>query len=76
MNPIVILGLSKSHAVIHTLKILKKYKLIGIAVPLFSLFLVLSLFPSYLTAIVFVSAVVYLVVILFQIYKIKGESYA
>ncbi len=30
-NPIVILGLSKSHFVIHTLKILKKYKLIGIS---------------------------------------------
>ena len=29
MNPIVILGLTKSHAVIHTLKILKKYKLVG-----------------------------------------------
>ena len=75
-NPIAILGLSKSHLVLHTLKILKKYKLIGIAVPLLSLFLILSALPPYVTAVVFVASVAYLMVILFQIFKIKGESYA
>ena len=62
MNPIVILGLTKSHTVIHTLKILKKYKLVGVMVPLLGLFLILSIFPPYLTAIVFVVSVVYLVI--------------
>ena len=74
MNPIVILGLSKGHAVIHTLKILKKHQLIGLAVPLLSLFLIFSLFPPYLAAFVFVVSGLYLITNLFQIFKIKGES--
>jgi hypothetical protein len=74
MNPIVILGLSKSHFIIHTLKILKKHKLIGIAVPVIGLYLVLSLLPLYLTAVVFIASAAYLVISLIQIFKIKGES--
>jgi len=73
-NPIVVLGLSKSHLVIHSLKILNKYHLIGLAILLFSLFLVLSLFPPYLNAAVLVSSAVYLMTVLIQIYKIKGEK--
>jgi hypothetical protein len=73
-NPIVILGLTKSHFVIHTLKILKKYNLVGMMVPILGLYLVLSLFPSYLTAAIFISSVVYLVISLIQIFKIKGET--
>jgi hypothetical protein len=74
LNPIVIFGLSKSHVVVHTLKILKKHNLVGLMVPLLGLFLLLSLFPPYVTSIIFVSTVLYLLVILFQIFKIKGES--
>ena len=73
-NPIVVFGLSKSHLVIHTLKILKKYHMVGLMVPLFSLFLVLSLFPPYLNAAVLASSVVYLLIVLFQIIQIKGET--
>lgn len=73
-NPIVILGLTKSHAVIHTLKILKKYKLVGVMVPILGLYLVLSLFPPYVTAVVFVVSALYLMISLIQIYKIKGET--
>lgn len=73
-NPIVVLGLSRSHLVIHTLKILKKCGLAGLAIPLFSLFLVLSLLPPYLNAAVLAVSVAYLVIILFQIFKIKGET--
>jgi len=73
-KPIVLLGLSKSHLVIHSLKILKKYHLIGLAIPLFSLFLVLSLFPPYVNAAVLAVSVVYLMIITFQIFKIKGET--
>lgn len=73
MNPIVILGFSKSHFVIHTLKILMKYKLVGIAVPILALYLVLSLLPSYLTAVVFIASVVYLVLLIYRKFKLKGE---
>ena len=73
-NPIVVLGLSKSHLVLHTIKIFKKHGLYGLAVPLFSLFLVLSLFPPYLNAAVFAVSVAYLMIVLFQIFKIKGET--
>jgi hypothetical protein len=74
LNPIVILGLSKSHVVIHTLKILKKHNLVGLMIPVLGLFLLLSLFPPYVTAAIFVSSVAYLLLILFQIFKFKGES--
>lgn len=73
-NLIVILGLSRSHLVIHTLKILKKYGLAGLIVPIFGLFLVLSLFPPYVNAAVLVSSVVYLMITIFQIFQIKGET--
>jgi hypothetical protein len=76
MNPIVILGLTKSHTVIHTIKILKKYNLVGLMVPLLGLFLILSIFPPYLTAIVFASSVVYLMTSIFQLYQFKGEIHA
>lgn len=73
-NPIVVLGLSRSHLVLHTIKILKKHGLSGLAIPLFSLFLVLSLFPPYVNAAVFAVSVVCLMIAIFQIFKIKGET--
>lgn len=73
-NPIVVLGLSKSHLVIHTLKILKKYHLVGLMIPVMGLFFFLSLLPPYVTVVVFVSSAVYQMVILFQVFKHKGES--
>lgn len=73
-NPTVILGLSKSHLVVHTLKILKKHNLVGLMIPVLGLFLLVSLLPPYVTAAVFVSSALYLMIILIQICKIKGES--
>lgn len=72
-NPIVTLGLSKSHFVIHTLKILKKHHLLGLMIPVMGLFLILSALPPYVTAAVFVVSVMYLSIKLFQIFKLKGE---
>ena len=74
--PTAILGFSKSHFVIHTLKILKKHHLVGLMIPVMGLFLILSAFPPYVTAAVFVVSVVYLMINLFQIFKLKGESHA
>jgi hypothetical protein len=73
-NPIVVLGLSRSHFVIHTFKILKKYHLVGLMIPLMGLFLILSLLPPYVTAIVFAVSIGYLMIILFQIFNLKGET--
>jgi hypothetical protein len=73
-NPVVILGLSKSHVVVHTLKILKKHNLVSLLIPLLGLFLVLTLFPPYATSVIFVSSALYLLLLLFQIFKFKGES--
>ena len=73
-KPIVVLGLSRSHLVIHTLKILRKHHLVGLMIPLFSLFLILSLLPPYVTAAVFAVSIGYLMIILFQIFNLKGET--
>jgi hypothetical protein len=73
-KPIVILGLSRSHFVIHTFKILKKYHLVGLMIPLMGLFLILSLLPPYVTAIVFAVSIGYLMIIVFQIFNLKGET--
>jgi len=72
-NPIVILGFSKSHFIVHTLKILKKHHLVGLMIPVMGLFLILSALPPYVTAAVFASSAVYLMINLIQIYKNKGE---
>ena len=73
-NPIVILGFSKSHFIVHTLKILKKHHLVGLMIPVMGLFLILSALPPYVTAAVFAVSIGYLMIILFQIFNLKGET--
>ena len=63
------MGLTKSHFIIHTLKILKKYNIVGIAVPLVGLSLILSLLPPYVNAVVFILCVVYMAFIITKKFK-------
>jgi hypothetical protein len=45
-NPKAILGITKSHLIIHTIKVLDKYKLVAIAMPFVALALLLSMLPN------------------------------
>ena len=58
------MGLTRSHLIIHTLKILKKYHLSGIVIPFMSLSLILSLFPPYVVVVIFILSTGYMVFII------------
>ena len=65
------MGLTKSHFIIHTLKILKKYNVVGIAVPVVGLSLLLSLLPLWLIWIIFIGSISYMAFIITR--KIKSK---
>jgi hypothetical protein len=71
LNPTAFMGLTKSHFVIHTLKILKKYNVVGIVVPIFGLSLLLSLLPLWLIWIIFIGSISYMTFIISR--KIKSK---
>ena len=50
-------GLTKSHLIIHTLKVLKKYHLAALMIPFMGLSLILSLLPPYGNAFVIIGRV-------------------
>jgi hypothetical protein len=60
INPIVFVGITKSHLIIHTLKVLKKYHLAALMVPFMGLSLILSLAPPYVVAAIFILSAGYL----------------
>lgn len=68
------MGLTRSHFVIHSLKILKKYNLIGLMVPVLGLSFILSIFPPYLTAGIFIISAGYLAFIIFKKNKPHKEN--
>jgi hypothetical protein len=75
-NPIAFLGITKSHLIIHSLKILKKYNLAGLMVPFMGLSLLLSLLPPYVVAVIFILSAGYMVFIISMKLKLqfkKGE---
>ena len=65
------MGLTKSHFIIHTLKILKKYHLAGLMVPFMGLSLLLTLLPLWLLWIIFIGSVSYMAFIISK--KIKSK---
>jgi hypothetical protein len=60
-NPKAVLGLTKAHFVIHSIKVLEKYDLAGLMVPFTGLSLALNLLPEYLIWAVFIGSLWYLV---------------
>jgi len=73
-NSIVFMGLSKSHLIIHSLKILKKYHIIGAVIPIMSLSLILSLLPSYVVAVIFILSAGYMAFIISRKFKSKSKK--
>ena len=60
-NPKAILGLTKAHFVIHSIKVLDKYNLTALIIPFTAFALGLNLLPEYLTWAVFIGSLGYLV---------------
>ena len=68
------MGLTKSHLIIHTLKIFKKYHLVGLMVPFMSLSLILSLFPPYVSAAIFILSSAFMAFTIKRKFKPKLEK--
>jgi hypothetical protein len=73
-NPKAILGLTKAHFVIHSIKVLKKYDLAGLMVPLAGLSLAMSLLPEYLIWAVFIGSMGYLALLIRGTIKSKNRK--
>jgi len=67
-------GISKSHFIIHSLKILKKYHVMGAVIPIISLSLILSLLPPYVVAAIFILSASYLAFIISRKFKSKFKK--
>lgn len=74
MNPIAFIGLTRAHFVIHTLKILRKYSLSGVIVPIMGLYLILSLFPPYVVAAIFILSAGYMAFTIKRKFKPKFKK--
>lgn len=68
-NPKVILGFTKVHLALHSLKIFKKYNIIGLLVPVMGLSLLLTLLPLWLTLIIFIGSSAFSAVIINRKYR-------
>jgi hypothetical protein len=66
LNPKAVLGLTKAHFVIHSIKVLEKYDLAGLIVPFVGLSMAMNLLPEYLIWAVFIGSLAYLVSLLLR----------
>jgi hypothetical protein len=60
-NPKAVLGLTQTHFIIHSVKVLDKYDLVALILPFIGLGLTLNLLPEYLVWAVFIGSSWYLV---------------
>ena len=72
-NPKTVLGITKFHLVIHTLKILDKYGVAAIVLPFVVLAMVLSFLPSYLIWVILAGSLGYLVGLIILKMKVKTK---
>jgi hypothetical protein len=68
-NPRAILGLAKSHLIIHVIKILEKYRLLSVIMPFIALALILSFLPNKVAWAVFIGSAGVLVFSIFRKFK-------
>ena len=60
-NPKAVLGLTQTHFIIHSVKVLDKYDLVALILPFIGLGLTLNLLPEYLVWAIFIGSSWYLV---------------
>jgi hypothetical protein len=72
-KPKTIIGITKTHHIIHVIKILDKYKLVAIIMPFIALALILSFLPNYLVVSIFIGSAGYLVFSVVRKFKHKPK---
>ena len=60
-NPKAFIGITKSQLIIHTIKILDKYRLVAVVMPFVVLAVILSFLPNYLVWSIFIGSTGYVV---------------
>jgi hypothetical protein len=73
-NPRAFIGFTKSHLVIHIIKVLDKHRLLGIFTPLIALSLILSILPINLVWVIFIGSAGYLVFSVIRKFKHKPKA--
>lgn len=68
------MGLTKSHLIIHTLKILNKYRLAALMIPFMGLSFILSLLPPYVVAAIFILSAGYMAFVISMKFKLKFKK--
>ena len=73
-NPRAFIGITKTHLIIHTIKILEKYGLAAIVIPFIAVALVLLSLPNYLVWTIFIGSTGYLVFSAVRKFKPKKKG--
>jgi uncharacterized membrane protein len=73
-KPKAVIGITKTHHIIHAIKILDKYGLVAVLMPFIALALILSFLPNYLTWILFVSSAGYLLFKIMRLFKNQNQK--
>jgi hypothetical protein len=60
-KPKVVIGLTKTHLIIHTIKVFHKYGMIALLLPIIGISLILSMIPNWLLWTIFISSTGYLI---------------
>ena len=72
-KPKAVIGITKSHLMVHVIKILYKYRLVAVLIPFITLAIILSCLPNYMTWILFVSSAAYLLFKIMRLFKNKNQ---
>ena len=72
-NPRAVIGLTRSHLALHAIKILEKYRLVGVLMPFVALALILSFLPDYLVWTVFIGSSGYLLFKIMRLFKNRNQ---
>ena len=72
-NPKTVIGVTKSHLVIHTLKILDKYGVAAVVIPFVVLAMALSFLPTYLVWIILIGSLGYICGLILHKLRVKTK---
>jgi len=73
-NPRAVIGFTKSHLVLHAIKILDKYRLLGVLMPFVALAMILSFLPNSFVWAIFIGSAGYLLFKIIRLFKNKNQS--
>jgi hypothetical protein len=70
---VTIIGITKTHHIIHAIKILDKYGLVAVLMPFIAIALILSFLPDYLVWTIFISSVGCLLFKIMRLFKNQNQ---